>query len=222
MNETITELTEVFQIHHSKITPCHSQANGMVEAFNKFLEHALTKVCDVKRDDWDPRVPTVLWEYRTTCKKLMGYTPFHLVYGKEAVVPMDFLVPILRIATFTEMDDTTAEAERMSQLLALDEDRFIERFQQKVQKARNKAWHDQHIKHKIFQVGDLVLLYDKKFLKHPGKLRTHWLGPFVIRSVTEVGAVQLENMQGELHGELVIGSRLKLYMENSLPLPLVV
>jgi len=182
----------------------------------------LTKVYDVKTYDWDLRVPAVLWVYRTTCKKLTGYTPFHFVYGQEAVVPMEFLVPSLRIVAFTEMDDTAAEVERMSQFLALDKDRFIARFQQKVQKARDKAWHDRHIKHKIFQVGNLVLLYDSKFLKHPGKLRTHWLGPFVIHSITEAGAVQIENLQGELHGELVNGSRLKLYMDNSLPLPLVV
>jgi len=66
------------------------------------------------------------------------------------------------------------------------------------------------------------LLYDSKFLKHPGKLRTHWLGPFVIHSVTKVGAVQFKNLRGELHGELVNGSRLKLYKENSLPFSQVV
>jgi len=83
-----------------------------------------------------------------------------------------------------------------------------------VQKARNKAWHDRHIKHNIFQVGDLVLLYDSNFLKHLGKLRTHWLVPFVIHSVTEAGTVQLKNLQGELYGDLVNGSRLKLYTDS--------
>ena len=56
----------------------------------------------------------VLWAYKTTCKKLTGFTPFKLVYGQEAVVPMEFLVPSMRITAFTEMDDSVAEAERMS------------------------------------------------------------------------------------------------------------
>jgi hypothetical protein len=50
----------------------------------------------------------VLWDYQTTCKKLTTQTPFKLVYGLEAVVPMEYLVPSLIIAAFTGMDDTNA------------------------------------------------------------------------------------------------------------------
>ena len=47
LNRTIQGLTEEFHIFHQKSTPYHSQANGTVEAFNKILEHALNKVCNI-------------------------------------------------------------------------------------------------------------------------------------------------------------------------------
>jgi hypothetical protein len=52
-----------------------------------------------------------------------------------------------------------------------------------------KAYHDGHIKKKTFKQGDLVILYDNKFMKHLGKFRTHWLRPFELSYVTEGGPV---------------------------------
>jgi transposase InsO family protein len=122
INKTVEALIEEFAVHHQKSTPYHPQENGMVEAFNKILETTLTKIFSVNRDDWDLRVPTVLRAYRTTCKKLTMQTPFKLVYGIEAFVPIEYLVPSLRIDAFTDMDDTGTIHERLSQLVKLEED----------------------------------------------------------------------------------------------------
>jgi hypothetical protein len=138
INKTIEALTQEFEVHHQKSTPYHPQAN----------ETTLTKICSVNKDDWDLRIPIVLWAYITTCKKLTTQTPFKLVYGLEAVVPMEYFVPSLRIATFTDMDGTGVVQDRLVQLVELEEDRFIVGFHQQVQKEREKAYRDRHIRRK--------------------------------------------------------------------------
>jgi len=115
-------------IYHQKITPYHPQVNGTVEAFSKIMDNALTKVCNVNINYWDLRILVVLWEDKTTCKKLIGHTPFRLLYGQEEIMPMEYLMPCLRILAFIDMIDSDMMEERMEQLLALEEDKFIAGF----------------------------------------------------------------------------------------------
>ena len=93
------------------------------------------------------------------------------------------------------------------------EERFTIGFHQQVQKAREKVWHDRHIKKNNFMVGDLVLLYGNNFVKFLGKFKMHWLVPYIIKHITDGGIVQLAKLNGELIHGRVNGSRLKLYRD---------
>jgi hypothetical protein len=65
-------MNEEFEVYHQKSTPYHHKANGTVESFNKILENALTKICNINMDDWDSKILVILWAYKTTCKQLTG------------------------------------------------------------------------------------------------------------------------------------------------------
>ena len=156
----------------------------------------------------------MIWAYRTTCNKLTVHTPFRLVYGQEVVMPMKYIVPSLRVATITKMIDVDDVEEILLQLIHLEEERFIAGFHQNIEKQRKNVWHDRHIKHKHFEVGGHVLMYDSKFFKHLGKLKTHWLGPYVVKEITEGGAMKLEKLDGTKFRGIINGIRLKPYFDN--------
>jgi hypothetical protein len=52
------------------------------------------------------------------------------VYGQEAMVPLEFSVPSLHVATITNMTERGVVQERLSQLMELDEERILEVFHQ--------------------------------------------------------------------------------------------
>ena len=53
--------------------------------------------------DWSDKLPEALWAYRTTIRGPTHSTPFSLVYGCEAVVPLEVQIPSLRVSLQNEM-----------------------------------------------------------------------------------------------------------------------
>ena len=106
---------------HRRSAPYHPQANGQAESTNKMLCTALTKVVENSRTDWEQKLHSVLWAYCTAYKTSIGTTPFNLVFGLDAILPIEFLIPTLRVAT--QMKLTGHELlERIDDLEKLDED----------------------------------------------------------------------------------------------------
>jgi hypothetical protein len=72
VNETIKVLMEKLLTDHRKTKTYHPQESRVVEAFNKTLHKGLTKIYGINKDDWDDNIPTILWVYRSTFKRLAG------------------------------------------------------------------------------------------------------------------------------------------------------
>ena len=64
-------------------------ANSLIEAFNKTIGKLLKKFVSKSQRDWDDKFSERLWAYRTTVRTLTKAMPFFLVYGCEAVLPLE-------------------------------------------------------------------------------------------------------------------------------------
>jgi len=117
----VATLVQEYNIRHKKSTPYHPQANGQVEVTNKEIEAILTKTVAVHKKDWANRLLEAVWAYRTTWKTTTGFTPFELLYGKIAMMPIEFEHKTLWTALDLGMDLSKAQKERIMQLNALDE-----------------------------------------------------------------------------------------------------
>ena len=55
--------------------------------------------------DWHEMLPFTLHTYRTSICTSTGETPFSLVYGMEAVLPVEFELPSLRMIMETKLSE---------------------------------------------------------------------------------------------------------------------
>jgi len=90
-------------------------------------------------------------------------------------------------------DLTTAGEERKLSLAELDEIRWKAYDNTCLSKERAKFFHDKLIHRKQFSPGQKVLLYDSHLYLFPGKLRSRWIGPFVVIKVFSHGTVEIRD-----------------------------
>lgn len=79
-------LIEYYDITHHTSTVAHLYGNGQAKATNKTLLHILSKMRTDYKGTWDEKLPLVLWAYRKSRRKAIGFTPFSLVYGAEIIL----------------------------------------------------------------------------------------------------------------------------------------
>ncbi|XP_047171564.1 uncharacterized protein LOC124845542 [Vigna umbellata] len=81
-------------------------------------------------------------------------------------------------------------------------------------KEKVKFYHDRKLIKKVFNPGQQVLLFNSRLKLFPGKLKSKWSGPFMVKNVLPHGAVELTNpsFADPQRSWMVNGLRLKHYL----------
>lgn len=74
--------------------------------------------------DWPEKWPRALWGYRTPIRTSTGATPYSLIYGTTAVLPVELEVPSLRVALESEIPEAEWTRGRFEQLNLIEEQRL--------------------------------------------------------------------------------------------------
>ena len=188
-------------ITHKVASPYHPQTGGHTERFNRTLSNMLVHYVNDNHDDWDKKLAYVLFAYRTSEHATTKNTPFFLVYGRRARLPIDIKLP----STSASEEDLS---DRINAFLNLTQQRKSAADNIKTKQKKQKKHHDKKANSHEFKVRDEVLLHNtRKLTRKGGKLSPFWTGPFKVERVLDNGCYRIE-------GKLVTinGNRLKKYI----------
>jgi hypothetical protein len=168
-------------VYYSSVT--HPRCNGQVEHANGMVLQALK---DHIYDDasnyatqWLAELPHVIWGLRTQVSFAIGFSPFFLIYGSEAILHTDVTFEAPRIQFYEEGE---AEQTRRVDLDSLEEQRLAAIMRQARHGQQLRRYHDRNIKETSFSIGDLVV---RRIQKTDGmhKLSAPWEGTFIVTEV---------------------------------------
>jgi hypothetical protein len=156
MPHQFREFKESMKIKLLNSSPYYAQANGQAEASNKALIKIIKKRIKDNPRRWHEKLSEALWAHRTSRHGATKVTPFELVHGQEAVLPMEIGVQSLRMTRQGSLSANEYHELMMDKIDDVQESRFkaleeIEKEKIKIAMAYNKC-----VMGKLFQVRDLV------------------------------------------------------------------
>lgn len=158
MNDELCRLSGV----ESRLTSAyHPQTNGLDERWNQTLQHQLLKFVEKEQfeSEWDLYLDSILFSYRVSQQDSTRYSPFFLVYGRHARLPVQLNLK----ATSDSEDDsplekTDVDLEKQTKIMI--DVRKMALMNIQIAQGRQKKYYDaKHCKGiEKYKVGALVLL----------------------------------------------------------------
>lgn len=93
----------------------------MTERFNQTLQNMLIKLVADKKEKWDEFIDSCIYAYNTVEHESTKYTPFELMYGRKALLPVEIDIDSRDVEDITEKID---EVEDYDAIQAITENRL--------------------------------------------------------------------------------------------------
>jgi hypothetical protein len=156
MLHQLKEFAESLKVRLLNSSPYYAQANDQDELSNKVLIKLIKKKIDENSRRWHEVLPEALWAHKTSRHGATKITPFELVYGQEAVLPVEVNLQTCQVTKQEAMLTMEYMEAMMDQIDGAPESRLealrkIEKDKLQVARAYNKR-----VKAKSFQLGELV------------------------------------------------------------------
>ena len=199
----LAEMLRSLPGQHRVSTPYYPEGQGMVERGHGPLKSALVKLSGESGKNCRKFLPLVLFADRISTKRTTGYSPYEIVFGQRAVLPLD-----LEMESFLGVDwdkvSSTSDllVARSRQLERSEETRQVA--YEKMMKARRESiqyWENKNSSRlrTPLNPGDLVLAYNRSLEVQWGKLFSNrWNGPYLVVEQVRGGSYILSELDGTL------------------------
>ena len=139
------------KIHFASVR--HPESNRLVERANGIIMMGIMKlIFNQPRWNWPDELIKVVWSHNTTISRSIGFTPFKLLFGDEAITPEEAKAGSIRTAASAEDEADYHVAKDTIERIRLQAVENINKYQ-----AETIKWRDRKVRLKNIKLGHLVL-----------------------------------------------------------------
>ncbi|XP_070005518.1 uncharacterized protein [Nicotiana sylvestris] len=178
----------LWQIKRIISKPYHPVANGQAESTNKVIINNLKKRLEESNGKWPDVLPRVLWAYRNKAKTNTGEIPFSLIYGAEALIPVEIGKTSTR---YTQATEESNEEEMRVNLDLLEEWRETALIRMAAQQQVIERYYNRKACLRYFKIGHYIFkkVFQSTRAANAGKLSPNWEGPYKIHGIAGKGCI---------------------------------